>query len=301
MYKTFTVELANDSSKTFILNYQIRATPAAQLWANCLERASSSGLRESQRFQNFPHGPDSKIDNLIARLQMLISELQQLHPELEFPPLDYSDLQNSVNALHFNFAHGHNVTRIIGLTNSKIWSDFNNCIHEIESALLNQTLARNSSLTNARVVMTFNSPFKIPVPAECYQDFSLSREFGVAYVNYAQVGRHFLEMFLSKDDSLADEHIQPYRFISADTNLSFGPTLGHIKIKSLETEIKDWFEHHKTRFNRLGYFWDDPQIALGHLPVARLAEPLYSIKEIQRFVKHVAQFNRVQSAQVFDH
>lgn len=37
--------------------------------------------------------------------------------------------------------------------------------------------------------------------------------------------RHFYEMFSTNDDQLADEHIRPARFISANTNLWFSPPL----------------------------------------------------------------------------
>lgn len=290
--------LSDKLNNTTQIEFQIRTTLSAQLWAKSIEEAGAFGLRESDRFYNFPQQDRSNLEHLLSSLEENIKNLSCLHPEINFPTLDLNRLQESINDLHFNFAHGHHVTKNITALNEKSWGTFNTTLHNIEAVLSNDYSIKHTGLSNARVVFTWNKTFSQIIPNECYSDFSVSYEFGTVYANYSQVGRHFYEMFRSQDDQLADEHIQPSRFISADTNIWLGPTSGHaFELKSYE-QIKDWFENRKERFNRLGYFWGDPQLAIGQIPVARLAEPLVSIKEIKSYVEKLSKFSKVLSVKV---
>lgn len=290
--------LSDKLNNTIDLNFQIRNTLSAQIWAKSLNLAEPEGLRETKRFYNFPEQDCSKLDHLLNLLTKIIKDLNLIHPELIFPSIDRDQLQESVNNLHFNFAHSHHVTNMITVVNSASWGEFNIVLHNIEAVLSNELSLNRTELNNSRIVFTWNNSHKSIIPEECYRDFSLSYEFGTVYANYSQVGRHFYEMFRSQDDQLADEHIQPFRYISADTNIWFGPTSGHAFEKSNIDQIKSWFENRQSRFNRLGYFWGDPKLALGQIPVARLEEPVVSIIDVQNFMNNLANYSKVINVKV---
>lgn len=292
MYTSLHVILRN-ATETLQLDYQIRDTRAAQLWAKCVAEAGS--LRETDRFSNFPGQEDT--DDLLHRLATVTDTLREFHPDLDFPPIDRENLQASINDLHYNFAHSHHITLRINAQNEKSWSDFNVLLHAIEASASNARSTAITGLASSRIVFTWNAAAQQPIPDECYGDFVVGRDFGTVYANYCQVGRHFLEMFWGQDDQLDDAHIQPSRYINGDTDLWFGPTTGHRSARSTVESLHVWFEQRAERFNRLGYYWGDPKLALGQLPVARLQTMLVSPDEIDRFVRRLAQFSQV--ARVF--
>lgn len=297
-YKTLRVALGTASETLYELDFHIRNTRSAQIWASCIEQAQSSGLRESDRFYNFPGHKHSELQSLLQWLENLIEALKKHHPHLEFPTVDPENLQKSINTLHFDFAHSVHVTQLINPENEKAWSDFNIVLHALESALSNHEYKDLVGVNFCRIDFTWNQPHHQPMPEECYQDFSINKEFGCVYIHYPHVGRHFLEMFTAKDDNLADEHIQPTRFISADTMIYFGPSHGHYHMVHTEKDMKEWFEKRSERFNRLGHFWGDPKLALGFIPVARLAEPHFNLKEVNGFQQKISACNHVRSARV---
>lgn len=290
--------LSDKLNNTIQIEFQVRETLSAQIWAKSIEEAGAFGLRESDRFYNFPQQDRSNLEHLLISLKDNIKKLSSLHPEITFPKIDLNHLQESINDLHFNFAHGHHVTKNISELNEKYWGTFNTTLHNIEAVLSNDYSVKHTGLSNARIVFTWNKAYPTIIPNESYSDFSVNYEFGTVYANYSQVGRHFYEMFRSQDDQLADEHIQPSRFISADTNIWLGPTSGHAFEQKSNEQIKNWFENRKERFNRLGYFWGDPQLAIGQIPVARIAEPLVSIREIKSYVDKLSNFSKVLNVKV---
>lgn len=287
------VHLGNEQGLSTVLKYNIRDTEAAQIWAQCIAQDVSNGFREDDRFYNFPNQSRSNIDFLCQELEALTLKIQSFHPDLIFPRLDKLNLQQSINHLHINFAHGHHVTMHINHENEFYWNRFNILLHEIESVMINEKTSQYLTNSLSRIVFTFKNKKTIPIPENSYKDFSIGIDFGVAYVNYCQVGRHFLEMFDANDDQLADEHILPLRSISADTLLWFGPSLGSFYVSNKMNKMKEWFEQRKDRFNALGFFWNDPKLALGRIPVARLNEQIYTAAEIKRFTERLSVFNKV--------
>lgn len=280
------------------LEYTIQNRKSAQLWANSLCKAIPSGFRENDRFDNFPNHPRGNLENLLKALEKTTLVLKDMHPELDFPNFDRSNLQQSINYLHHSFAHSHLVTKKINKQNQDVWQDYNTLLHAIESSMINNQYGKHEFIPLASVFITFKDQQNIAIPEECYKDFVLPKQFGAVYVNYAQVGRHFHELYHSQDQYLDDAHIQPYRVMGADTCLWFGPTAGHYIEKNVWAEIANWFDKHKERFNRLGFYWGDPKLTIGAIPVAYLSEPMHSIDEIKPFVERLSRFTKVIKVEV---
>ena len=296
--KKLFVTLGNDFGEETTIDFSIHTKKSAQIWASCLQKAIPSGFRENDRFDNFPQHPRGDLKNLIAAFEKVSLVLEDMHPELDFPKLDQSNLQQSINYLHHSFAHSHLVTNKINEKNKEAWQEYNTLLHAMEGAMSNAYYSNLGFLSLSSIIITFKDQQKVEIPEDCYKDFVLPKQFGTVYINYAQVGRHFQELYHSQDQHLDDSHIQPYRFIAADTYLWFGPTAGHFVEKDLWPKMKEWFEKYKERFNRLGFYWGDPKLAIGAIPVAQLSEPLYSIDEIKPFVENLSRFNKVTKVEV---
>jgi len=291
------VELSDETGvikQNRILEYQIRKTKSAQIWAQAIHNAHScplGGLRERDRFDNFPSNPRASLDHLLGILYDTVEKLRALHPELDFPEVDLNDLQNSINYLHFHFVHSHHVTKSVTAESHDHWTRFNMVLHAIESKIAPQA----DAFPNALLIFTWHDNARYEIPDESYSEFCLNMEFGTAYSQYSQIGRHFTEMYWSGDDHLADEHVLPARVISGDTLLWFGPSRDQFWAMGHLLDLEKWFMARRERFERLGHRWGDPRLALGQIPVARLRDSLHTMKELSDFVQSLAGYNRVEN------
>lgn len=225
-FKNLIVKLgATNSSDKTELKYDIFSSKAAEIWSTCIQKARSSGFYENNRFYGFVNQKRSQLESLLDELGDVVSELKGLHPELLFPEIDKSDILNSVKKLHYEFAHSHHVTNRINEANEKIWARFNLILHSIENVFLTDKLLNEMDLALSRIVFTWNDNHRTEIPTESLKDFTTSMQFGTIYINYAQVGRHLFEMYMAADDLLDDQHIQPFKYISGDSNMYFGPSL----------------------------------------------------------------------------
>lgn len=208
------VELGQQTGpETFILEYQIRQGASAEIWKNSLENAIPEGFSENDRFYNFPGHTKDDLDTLIQDLKNVTVEINRIESHRQIPDLDQSDLRNSLNYLHLNFAHSHLVEQSINANNVTLMRDFNRIIHAIESYFNGRTkYYEEVGIPPCSIVMTFKNSFRTPIPEDCYQEYTLSYTFGTAYFNYAQVGKQIAEMYQNMDDLLEDEHIQPASF-----------------------------------------------------------------------------------------
>jgi hypothetical protein len=287
------LSLENMRGENLRLEYRIRPSLSAQAWASEVVLAAAAGIREKNRFYNFPGHDLARLETLVGELGLVIERLKQLMPNLQIPILRRASLQASINELHREFAHSHRIAKSITPANQAIWDRFNVLLHQIESVLNEQT-APKQPLPRARIVVTFNQPCAVPIQENSYEDFRLSEQFGTAYVNYAHVGRHFAEVFYADDDGIPDEHIQPQRNLSADTSFWFGPTHRDDYEARHREEICRWFNARRERFAKLGHLWGDPKLALGLIPVADLLNPPTSMEEAVELIRNIANYPSVR-------
>jgi len=298
--KSIILELGNSNTQeTLSLNYHVRQNAASEIWLNCLQQAIPTGFSENDRFCNLPNHPRSDITYLIQNLKKIIQQINQLEPERKIPNLDESDLKNSLNYLHLNFAHSHLVEKTIHSGNLNLMRDFNSTIHAIEDNMGSRSqFFQDLKILPARLVMTFNNSFKVDIPADCYKDYAIMYSFGTAYINYSQVGKQIFEMYLNQDDQLADEHIQPARYFSADTFFWFGPNLGHSFEMTIKKNLHTWFKQRENRFDSLGLKWSDPRLSLGQVAVADLTEKFDQTYKIIEFQNKLSKFDFIKKIEI---
>ncbi len=287
------ITLADNQNTEFKLSYKVRSHEVGQIWLNALQKASTSGLKDTERFYNFSGEDNRNISDYVLKLNNVVAELKKIHPQLIFPSLDLSNIESSVNNLHQNFAHSHLVESLINHENEKLWHRFNVILHAIESCIYSEDSQRTTSFPNARIVFTWNEAYKTAIPSHLYSEYDLDFSFGTAYFAYSQVGRQLFEVYRAGDASLPSSHIQPSRFFSADTLLWFGGNTGNWAKNQLNEKIKTWFESNLEVFKGLSLSWGDPKLSLGQVPVARLIDIPYSDKEKLDLIKKISKFNRI--------
>lgn len=285
------VQLSN-SKEQHILNYEVFSSPVTELWCKSLKQAEALELGEKDRFYNFPRNQGRTLEDLLGHLENVIGQLQALHPELRLNDLDAQNLQVSVNHLHTHFAHSHLVEAKITDQNRELWRDFNTLLHAVEAWLINLRHRASLNLPLARIVFTWPDNFRQELPEEAYSHFSLRKEFGGLYANYSQVGRQLVELYYAEDQNVPIEHVQPARFLSADSMLWFGPTTTDEVHFNLLNGLESWFHQHPTLMST-DLKWGDPKLALGYLPLGRLKQNFNSDEERLKYVEFLGQFNEI--------
>jgi hypothetical protein len=258
------------------LMFSLRSTAVAQKWMQCLEQANrESCIRENRRFYNFPNQNQTAV---IADIKKNIQALNQVFPNLIPYQIDTSSPQESVNRIHQFFADTEIDKTFVNPRTEIFWNDLNNALHAYESSLRSGETEKLSGIPEANIVVTYENNFRLDLEGEDYKSFTVAKKFGTCYVNYCQIGRHLYEMFLSQDDVARDEHILPLRYVSADTYIWLGSTTGPQSLKKREDRIQQWFEKHKERLNSLGFYWGDPKLAMGWIPVADLVPEILDLQ-----------------------
>ena len=130
------------------------------------------------------------------------------------------------------------------------------------------------------------------------ENMVLNQTFGCIYVNYAQVGRHIMELWWSQDENLPVEHIQPFQKLSSDFMVYFGPSFGHSDHLYLLEEIKSWFLKREEYFAQLDLTWDPVKLRLGFLPLAFLSPPCWSLEEARALREKISHFQKVESVSI---
>jgi hypothetical protein len=285
-------EIETKSAGVKTLAFSPRPTPVAQKWVQCLDRANrESRFREDRRFYNFPNQNQQLV---IADIEKNIRELNHVFPNLIPHRVDTLNPQESINRIHRFFADTEIDRTFVNVRTEVFWNDLNNALHAYESSLRSGENEKLSGIPEANIVVTYENNFRLDLDDKDYQSFTVAKKFGTCYLNYCQIGRHLYEMFLSQDDVARDEHILPLRYLSADTYIWLGTTTGPQSLKKREDKIQEWFEKHTERLNSLGFYWGDPKLALGWIPVADLVPEILDLESQVELLTEIQDPQRVR-------
>jgi len=80
----------------------------------------------------------------------------------------------------------------------------------------------------------------------------------------------------------------------------FGHNQGHSYARELEREMEQWFAKEKEHppLSELEYSWNPRDLGLGFIPVATLAQPLFSTREIVQLQKRIYEHPYVAGLRV---
>ena len=294
MSKKFELVVENQNEE-MSLSFSVRNNITAERWFESLKNAATqSTIYEADRWYNFKDSKYSSFEKLTKDLELCIAELNTLEPGLIDYQFDHNNIQKSVNDLHVHFADSHLIASRITEKSYDAWHKFNDLLHAFETLERSKTVETETGQTNAAIILTFHEHFKQELIDDDYEQFTIAKKFGTVYVNYCQVGRHIFELFNAQDEIAEDEHILPLKNLSADSYFWFGPSSGKSGIERKWTAIGAWFKAHESRFNKMGFHWGDPRLAIGWIPVADLTTPIESKVEQIKFVDNLSQFSRVK-------
>jgi hypothetical protein len=293
------VQLENQRGERLHLDFTVRNTPPALRWLSCLKEASQArpgnALYKPDQFHNFPREGKKNSELMACRINEVIDRLNEAYGGLIPFQVDPANPQESVNKVHVFFAQYHRDKFEKHGSLEDVWDELNRSLHAYESSLRSQATEKEAGIPEANFLVSWRDPCKKPLQAEDYPFFTVAKKFGTCYANYCQVGRHFYEIFLSQDEILDDDHIFPLRSVSAESYFWFGSTTGPKSLARKNEAIKSWFAKNAEKFNRLGFHWGDPSLAIGWLPVADLAPEIMLLPDQLSLIREMGAMGKVVS------
>jgi len=262
------------------LHYLARDTRAGSLWFDEVNLATRSKLqlKDTWRVYNAPGGPTT--NDLRAAFGKCAEKINLCRPgtlplwDGLLAPADapLEEQQQRLNDAHVHFEHmmgsADCPSEFFESASTELRAlvqEYNLRLHALEDNLRQQERRLQGLPIHTRIVVTFDGRRRELLTREELCGFVLDRKFGVAYLNYCQVGKHLLEA--CQDNDFVTGAIRPQAKRSADTLLWFGTNPSAQEMCELDALVSKWYERGNMEkiFPRC-----DPASALGYLPVADL-------------------------------
>jgi len=225
----------------FVLQFQIRDNPVAQLWLERMQARGNYPLDHPNRFYGFDT-LEQEQRRAIEYIQRCIATINS-HETLIHRPFEYT--QDCLNYLHNIFEQHHG---LLDQQTSSYWSrapesvrqalaELNLAVHRCESA---------ASSTAPRFVCTwYGMPKTHQLDLHLQDQYTASQvEFGTVYLNYCEIGKTVEDLANDNDKYIGDEAFRPFSHYSADFNVQFSAqdlTLKYGKIQKYIDEHHDFF------------------------------------------------------------
>ena len=269
--KTIEVTLTNQT-EDLILLFNLYDIPIAHRWFDLLSEVTNDPkfyIREKDRFHNFPNG--ETLEDICDRINNCIEIINSYHP--------------SSIPIHKHFE----LYRGGVLTPSKMYdkgdldlrdtiSDYNELIHRLEYKIRGRP---------PEIVIPFEPLYRLPLKESDYQSFNLRREFGEISINYCEVGKQILDVFVDEDDIVGEDNIRPLRYYAADMTLYFG-----------ERDLSIYWDEIKKWLIKGGYDPLDKTLALGTINVGILQ--YFSHDNPNEIIDQISQYSEVKMVKVGD-
>lgn len=162
----------------------------------------------------------------------------------------------------------------------------NHCVHDLEAWHRNQMCVGTEHEKNvfSAVVLEIRNCNRIHMPGAFHKYFTMNLEFGDIVLHYSQIGKTWLEAFYDNDQDIFDEGIRPQFALSGEFDIFFG---------SLHPD-EVFLEKLRTYLQSKGKDLHDPELRLGHLPVARL-----ELNEDWKTLKQEISFRNITRIRTF--
>jgi hypothetical protein len=200
------------------LQFQIRNTPVADLWLDCMQNRHTWPLDHPDRFYGF-----NTLEQEHARAEVLIKQCIDkinAHRYLITRPFEWT--QDCLNYLHniFEVHHG-----LLAQQTSEYWQTADDTARRA-IAELNLAVHRCETAMNPpcpRFVCTWFGMPKIHTLSEELQKAHGTHciEFGTVYLNYCEIGKTLEDLEHDNDEYIADDAFRPFSHYSADFNIQF--------------------------------------------------------------------------------
>jgi len=152
-----------------------------------------------------------------------------------------------------------------------------------------------SPLKTPTITCTLSGP-RHELSDEDYEHFTYNWQFGTIYINYCEVGKHLLDVFIDNDSVVGDENIRPLKYYKADFKLKFSPNLPVEKFHEFSSRFESWFSENEQYFKELNIYKDKYR-ALGLIPVAVINKELSGFNNYseQDIINELSVYNKVIS------
>ena len=242
------------NSKQCVLTYRLESHRVAQQWAELVSQCNSSQLRTSlDPWRGILRNWDSKV----SELDCLIVEINKWLPKKIEGYWNNTDPAESLNRLHVHFPEQERVETDI--SRRKQLTAYNDLIHELQF-LYNVKKKKKEFMY---LLLCPDSPRSSwdEIQIDDYTLFSPNLNFGDLVLHYPHVGRHPLELYISKDTNCPADQILPQHSISPFHTLRF------FDIRVLPHEFENFY-------NSCGLAWpyelQNPRLAVGYINLGKL-------------------------------
>lgn len=203
---------------TITLNFEIRNTPVADLWAERMHNRVAWPLDHPDRFYGF--GTLEQEQQKAQQYILQCIEIINSHSPLIQRQFEWT--QDCLNYLHNIFETHHG---LLDQQTSEIWqsapgtvkqalAELNLAVHRCETAM---------QPPRPRFVCTwFGMPKTHQLDSElqgAYGDYQI--KFGTVYLNYCEIGKTVEDLAYDNDKYIADDAFRPFSHYSADFNVQF--------------------------------------------------------------------------------
>lgn len=229
------------SNGDFVLRFQIRHTPVAQLWVERMQARGQYPLDHPNRFYGFGT-LEQEQQRAVDYIQRCIATINA-HQVIIERPFEYT--QDCLNYLHNIFEQYHG---LLDQQNSDYW---NRAPDAVRTALteLNLAVHRCESVTkqtSPRFVCTwYGMPKTHQLDPDLQDQYSESQiKFGTVYLNYCEIGKTAEDLAQDNDKYIGDDAFRPFSHYSADFNVQFSDqdlTPRYDKIQRYIDEHLDFF------------------------------------------------------------
>ena len=276
----------SDGINTRDVLFNINDTPIAVKWSDTIR--AEPEIFENNRFTGWPNG--NSVHDYIVLINNCIGTINGYRQVIHHNAYDSMPIEHT-NILHkyFEVLRGGVLDPAEFFTSSptvvqEALEQYNIYIHALEK--LEQNVFLSPTIT-----VTFNSPRYLLEP-EDYQHFTYDWQYGTVYINYCEVGKHLLELFIDNDEVVGENNIRPLCFMKADFKVKFSTVNDPLKYGLFKDKVDNWLALNYNRFNDLGI--KPERYALGLIPVATIAEPT----DMYVLINELKSYSHVQSVRI---
>ena len=278
----------SDGINTRDVAFNINDTPIAIKWSETIR--AEPEIFENNRFTGWPNG--NSIHDYIVLINNCIGTINGYRQVIHHNAYDTMTAEHT-NILHkyFEVLRGGVLDPAEFFTSSptvvqEALEQYNIYIHALEKQ--QQKLFLSPTIT-----VTFNSPRYLLEP-EDYQHFTYDWQYGTVYINYCEVGKHLLELFIDNDEVVGENNIRPLCFMKADFKVKFSTVNDPLKYGLFKDKVDNWLTLNHNRFNDLGI--KPERYALGLIPVATIAEST----DMFDLINELKSYSHVESVRILD-
>ena len=270
------------------LTFKLRTHSVVAKWVERVDLAQQQyKIDKPDRFYGFGDQKE-QIIQAIDLINTCIDTVNSFEPIIT-RRLERIDDQDTLNYLHHIFEVYH------GLLDQQTHELWLRAPLEVRCALaeLNILVHRCESVYRGakprHVVTWYGLPKTQLLADEDYQWFELGSKFGTVYLNYVEIGKTLEDLAHDNDQYIADAAFRPFKHYSADFNVKFWSDNSR-QIEENRSIIKSYYCSNEQFFKDCNLNWDDPKLAIGHIPLADLIENndiVLKLVEQHQYVKSI--------------